>query len=660
MATITEEECSSIKGSPKLHPPTRHASFAGSGSQDGSLPSPPHSHKRSVDQMMGTNETPASRKGRACMACRKLKVKCDSLEKGTAGCSRCQRMGQDCITAKRLRMSLDDAEGREHQALLRLERATEDILGRLKMPSLESYSGAPKLVPESVAQTTRENSREPAQQVDQDLAGAPMEGLYEATQLNILRARLKHGDPTTKNGRRRIESDLISQGLITLEEAEDMFHLFKTTLSRYLFNVTVREDRTLQSVRESSTLLFTAIMVVASLHIPHKEQVHLLCHKQLRDLVASSMFDRTHTLEDVRGLCIAAFWLPDLSWKLSGHCVRMATELNLHQAFYKAFYSTRSTSSDRVEALERARLWYLLYVLDHHFSIAYGRPPVISEMPAIRETDLLLGSPECTPSDRRVISQVTLFVILSRAYNEFGLEAERLMGEDEQTLLIHAQFMEDLHRWRHTFRHALAIDTHVGDYPALGVDLHFHFASMMLNSLSLRGRPLPLLSGLPTALRPIALNALESAHAILAIVLDEPDIRRSLVGVPLYLHAVIAFAVVFLIKMSSRWKSIGVAIDPETHTRPMIEAVIGKLKQCTAGKGHILYNMASGFERLLQRNIAATYGGWQTEDDMIWSMGYDLLNSQPELNSNMGMLGMVFNGGEEDENGGGEGGIYQM
>ena len=99
------------------------------------------------------------------------------------------------------------------------------VLSKLKMPSLESYSHTPTFIPESVAQTTRENSRDPPPQVEQDIAGAPMEGLYEATQLNTLRARLKHGGPTAKNARRRMESDLVSQVLITLEEAEDMFHL---------------------------------------------------------------------------------------------------------------------------------------------------------------------------------------------------------------------------------------------------------------------------------------------------------------------------------------------------------------------------------------------------------------------------------------------------
>ncbi len=278
-----------------------------------------------------------------------------------------------------------------------------------------------------------------------------------------------------------------------------------------------------------------------------------------------------------------------------------------------------------------------------------------------------------------------------------------------------------------------------------GVDLHYYFASMMLNSLALRGRSLFTISStatLPSSLRPLASEAITSAHKILMTVLEEPSIRNSMVGVPLYLHTVIAFAVVFLIKMSSRWAGIGVTIDPEEQTKPLIEGVINLFRGCQVGKGHILYAMADGFERLLRRNLggngqpglgkaevnvygqtpagrassrpggenvtsfthpaaapsyappqrsqqqqtetyatgtptllpqqhmspntytplsnpqsqpdvtggnnfdpylsphsqptsAGTFGGWQTEDDMLWSMGmgYDLLATAPDVNA---------------------------
>lgn len=56
-------------------------------------------------------EQQPSRKGRACIACRKLKVKCDAWERGLSGCSRCQRLGIECINARRLRIAVEGEEG---------------------------------------------------------------------------------------------------------------------------------------------------------------------------------------------------------------------------------------------------------------------------------------------------------------------------------------------------------------------------------------------------------------------------------------------------------------------------------------------------------------------------------------------------------------------
>lgn len=93
-----------IKSSPSHEGLARHPSMAES--QDGGK-SPSHTRKRSLDQMTG-GDGGITRKGRACLACRKLKVKCDSLERGDSGCSRCQRLGLECVTSKRMRVSLED------------------------------------------------------------------------------------------------------------------------------------------------------------------------------------------------------------------------------------------------------------------------------------------------------------------------------------------------------------------------------------------------------------------------------------------------------------------------------------------------------------------------------------------------------------------------
>lgn len=375
---------------------------------------------------------------------------------------------------------------------------------------------------------------------------------------------------------------------------------FKTSLTRYLYNTTIPEAATLYSIRESSSILLTAILLVSALHIPGKEAVHKLCHDHLQALVSQVMFSPTPSLDDIRGLCIAAFWQPDLSWKLSGLCIRLATELNLHHAFYKCFYTAGLSSAQSKFYFDCARLWYLLYVLDHHFSIAYGRPPVTAELLPIRETQIFLKSQYATAADHRLISQVSLFITLSRAYDTFGTEPDRTLSADHATLMTHDRFTESTTIWRDTWKSLLVRDPYIGDYPAKGALLHHGFAQLVLNSLALRGRSLESLETLPQSLQPLALHAVQAAHFILQYVMEEPAYRESLVGIPLYLHSMIAFAAVFLSKLAHRWHLIGIDYDPDGQTRPLLEGIVRVLRDCKAGREHMVYSMASGFERLLQ------------------------------------------------------------
>ena len=53
-----------------------------------------------------------------------------------------------------------------------------------------------------------------------------MEGLYEATHLSALRSRSAAPRPTRQRSRQNFDSDLISQGVITVEEAERRWKLW--------------------------------------------------------------------------------------------------------------------------------------------------------------------------------------------------------------------------------------------------------------------------------------------------------------------------------------------------------------------------------------------------------------------------------------------------
>jgi hypothetical protein len=91
--------------------------------QDANEPSSPVLSSKSTGEKP-SSDTPrqVTRKGRACMTCRKLKVKCGGPESGDGfGCQRCQRLGLECKMVKRLRVSVAD----EGYVYITLGRAPE-------------------------------------------------------------------------------------------------------------------------------------------------------------------------------------------------------------------------------------------------------------------------------------------------------------------------------------------------------------------------------------------------------------------------------------------------------------------------------------------------------------------------------------------------------
>lgn len=159
-----------------------------------------------------------------------------------------------------------------------------------------------------------------------------------------------------------------------------------------------------------------------------------------------------------------------VSWKLSGHAIRIATELNLHQSFCKALEG----EGDREHFL-RARLWYMLYVCDHHFSIAYGRPPMIAESLQVREHEIFLRSPFADALDRRILSQVALMRILTRVYDRFA--ERRLPHQDFSSALLVTDadfgdlrnFNLEIDQWRMLWYARQENSSFIGSFPPKGI-----------------------------------------------------------------------------------------------------------------------------------------------------------------------------------------------
>ncbi|KAJ5555539.1 Transcription factor [Penicillium sp. DV-2018c] len=603
-----------------------------------------------------------SRRIRACTECKRHKVRCD-MKASESICSRCQRMGLECVVNKSLQTLLEDeAEWVPYLQCLPLhitnwtgydrwksmiEAAMTDLLRKSQLPELSYYQagGGSIETPQSKrgrqdstvstddngfaqharAETTgntvengtssRSNygfsQQQPRYALDREETGAaslvtaPMGSLYEVTQLSENRES-SPGQKVTPD--QALVTDLISRGVVDIQEAEELFYQFDQVLNRYLWDGALLAHKDLTSVRRSSSMLCAAIMAVTALHMPTKERTFDTCYTEFARLASDSMLGHHHTLDDIRALCIGAFWLADVSWKLSGYAVRIATERNLHQFFRKA-------TQGSPEHIEQARLWYLLYTLEHHFSIAYGRPPMIHEDASITQHIVFTQSPSISQGDLRLHSQVDLFIILTRIYFAFGPDVDLEVPESDFPKID--QYDKDLGDWKSAWLPRLAGSRYVGSYPYKAVYMHYHFSRLQLNSVALRTYHSSTSSGQMSLERRKRANiAVESAIGTLQVCLDERDIQLALVGVPLYLHSMITFAAVFLLKIAAKIcsngaipgshgkrtsiASAGLHVDV-SYVRVLVGRVVDLMVSCSqrASERHLSHHIARGLRKML-------------------------------------------------------------
>ncbi|KAF4826657.1 Transcriptional activator of proteases prtT [Colletotrichum tropicale] len=648
------------------------------------------------------------RKSRACLECKKLKMRCEVFP-GDRKCRHCLRRNVSCIIkrsydadvdteddvtraleayekidsmrseieqmnnkldavlAETLRLQAESAANGTRQQL-QTQGQYQDLPAPLSHddppsvpshPSVAQHSGPPSGTPENMTSPagiscrednthmamTRENSPDPVFHGDPSNGSVtvedPMGSLYEVTRLRNIRSNKSKMTRPLPEGQGQL-NDFISRGVIAEAEAEELYEIFHTSLNHYLWVGLEQTHPSFISVRRSSELLTATILAVTALHIPTSAAAATfdICYKEFLSLISSSMFSRYHSIDDVRGLCIAAFWMSEVSWKLSGHAIRIATELNIHQSFTAALDGNK-------EHFLRARLWYMLYVCDHHFSIAYGRPPMIAESIQIREHELFLASPFSNALDARILSQVNLMQILTRVYDRFaerklpalneirgrfGSVREPVIGltsgtnsfsqgradatdqsssnDPSTAMLVESDFEAlrmfnlEIDQWRMRWHARQTRNFCIGSFPPLGIILYSYFAKLQINSLAVRGISLAGSSQdqfLSTERKEFANLAVSAAVSIITFVLEEDDMRRALVGTPLYVHTMIAFASVFLMKVATRWNSVmGLKVEEEYVAR-LLGKMIGVLKSAVTSDRHVLKHIATGLEKMLER-----------------------------------------------------------
>ncbi|KAI7479915.1 cytochrome b2 [Hortaea werneckii] len=252
------------------------------------------------------------------------------------------------------------------------------------------------------------------------------------------------------------------------------------------------------------------------------------------------------------------------------------------------------------EAADRVRLWYLLFVSDQQLSILHNRDCIMhADKDIIEGRDLLLSASKPTNDDVRLISQVSLLVIMGQIKAVFSSDEMTPVPKMLAVQLNH--FSRELDQWHDRFSPLFAADPHIGGFPLAGLKLHHQFGRLYLGHHVLRG--LQKTDPIPLHFQQAALTACEAAGTIFSMILENDALRANIVGMPHYFHIMISFAGHFSLEVCMKFsEQLGVNVHDE-FTR--ISSVLAFFAQTNVVAQHPLARVTTGLMRKLSDCSAA-------------------------------------------------------
>jgi hypothetical protein len=358
-------------------------------------------------------------------------------------------------------------------------------------------------------------------------------------------------------------------------------------------------------------MLFAAICTVSALQDPQGQRVYEVCNREFRRLASRSLFEK-HDIEHIRALCISSFWLSDASRILSSDAIRRAADMRLHRSFdhlslpidHRLMSGNTSTSQplhDKAALQDRVRLWYLTFISDQHLSILHNRDPLLrSDKEIALNAEIFLAREDTTDCDVRIISQVSLLVIMSQVRELLGSDQETRVPQSLSNQIIH--YSRQLDRWFTKFSTLFKPDPRIGDFPKRGLQLHYHFGKLYLGHQVFKG-----LNGetIPPYFLTAANMAHEAAVAIFEMILHD-DLQQSLIGMPHYFHIMIAFAGHFLLEVTQNYPA-QLSFVPDQNFE-LIQKVLGLFQDIPAVPQHPICRMTPGLTRKLHECISILHG----------------------------------------------------
>jgi hypothetical protein len=475
---------------------------------------------------------------KACRACRKSKIKCESQERSK--CRRCLEQGIECVYEIKVPTSattVPDAEwmstvenrldnfGNTLQSILQLLKkndstgASEPALPLESKISAKTPSVGDPPVQDPGSSDSHSSSSGSNRQYGPDsplfLNPAEEQTIAELAYHNIfpgeqhphpdasmpLANEIEHffakfipeqeEDAVLSFVNPESAMDLRNNGTLTFAQASELFLFFHEKISPYLFGFPISQIA-LPNVWARSPILVAAICTVAAIHHPTLNSLFEVLKTELdylsKEVLFKQMYSESETIDTIVALCVAGFWLPD-SFMLTAVALRLAKNLGLN------LLNGIDNLADASMTKDRLRLWYLLYILDGHQSLTFDKSPLINcDDPAvIRSRAMILNKPGLEDAgqdaqsvnalaDLRLVSQVEFNQAVKSIFQERGWDLLK-----PSTIGIPWQTNLDLDKWMVSWTCLLTPTSgEMGSWPSKSTLIHYNYAMMHINSSAIR------------------------------------------------------------------------------------------------------------------------------------------------------------------------------
>ncbi|KPM46115.1 hypothetical protein AK830_g404 [Neonectria ditissima] len=414
------------------------------------------------------------------------------------------------------------------------------------------------------------------------LSDVPIHSLYTLTKMSALQPSKS---VTSTQPDQEID-DFIARGSLSLVDAEQLFTLYRDKLDSHMYGIGFRYQ-TLDTLRRNSPILAAASLTVAALHDPKVDGAYKVCKAEFRRLTERTMFNRCVDQDCLRALCIASYWLIDLSWMTSGYTIRRAVECNLHSS------QNRFAKEQSPEVADSTRLWYLLFICDQQLATVYRRPTMIRE---IQGWEAFLESDFTTEQDRGLIANAALMNILNNIREVFGSIDSSLIngtndGQKSYPVTMPPEQLVNLI--------LLTLDEQVPPVQSstyAEMLLYLNLAQLYLYSHIFQHASDDCV--IPLHSHHYASKAVLAASTAIDLLTTDDNFAASMAGMPSYTYSMVAFACMLLIKVAVQY---GDQLVEKSKVYTLVSSMARYLKAESVGIWHLSHQMAEGLERALSK-----------------------------------------------------------